>query len=1070
MNKLFLSLIFLLLSHSLFAQTIQITGKVTSAEDGQPIPGVTVVEKNTSNGTITNIEGIYNLSIPQGATVVYSFVGMNEEELVINSAGTYDVILVPSVEELDEVVLIGYGTKKKRDIIGSVSSVSSEDLKDSPTATFVSAMQGKAAGVFISSQSGVPGAKTNVQIRGVNTINLNSEPLWVIDGMPIYSGGGLETSHGSIEQDPMSLINVNDIESIEVLKDAKATSIYGSRGTNGVIIITTKSGKKNQSSLNVNYSTGIANLTRQPSDIGFANTSEWLYYIDKAKLNSGLDPFDPDEITNFFKDDPLATLTRSQMDRINTNWFDHILQQGSFHDINVSTTRGMDKGSMFISVNYNNTKSVLTENWLRRLSARTNVDFQPTEYIRMGTRLNFNYSKNTRVAQQMGGATGNNSAGASAGFGKANFDAQTWYPIYNHSHPSGYWNPLAANLVAAIDPDNHHDVIDNYRGIGTLFTEVFIPGVEGLKIRAEGAADIIQNNSVIYVSDVIREEGSWAREQVVTNNNINYNVVGNYDKDFGENHNLLMTAGMEWQRLFRYNRFLEGQNLTGTYQQLGRPSDFLAMSAGLNNEEYLKAYLARVDYKFMDRYLVGLSYRRDGSSKFQGDKKWGDFPAISAGWILSDEEWANFNVLNFLKLRGSFGITGNKNIANNMYTTIVTNNPNDRYGELGLIAGGSRFVNIANPDITWETTENFDIGLDYGIFQNRINGSISYYVRNVSDILLRVGFPPSAGIGYTFDNVGNMRNWGWDFDIHSTNFNTLSGFKWVTDLNISLNQNKVTALTDRYDNENIGIDTGNRTRTFTGGQLRTFFMSDWVEVDPERGVDMIREIDYQHWQETGEYIFTGRLVPATQNNQERNRVPLEGKTSLPTYFGGFTNTFSFKGVSLLASFIFSGGNYLYDYWEQRTTSPEYGQTILRTAIEDHWEEPGDVARYPMLVWRNTYPYGWDTEIPNPEWEGDPDDPRATGYWVEQNTSYLSESKYMDKYLYKADFIRLKTLQLSYSFGQNFTNRLGLGSLMIYVAGANLLTITDFKGWDPETGAQSLPPLKTYTFGVNLSLK
>ncbi len=1065
--------IFLLAGVGAVAQTIAVSGTVVHFEGNVPIQGASILEKGTTNGTITDAQGRFSLSVRSGATIQISFVGMFTEEIIITSADPVQVIMIPTMEELEEFVVIGYGTRKRRDIIGSVASVSGDDLKALPSASITSALQGRAAGVQVTNTSGVPGSQVNIRIRGESSISINTSPLWIIDGMPVYSGGGLERTIGSTSQDPMSMLNLNDIESIEVLKDAAATSIYGSRGSNGVILVTTKSGKKGVGGTNVNFSSGITTLNRTPEDIGFTNTSEWFSLVDKARANSGLPAFDPFDIIKFYRDQPVAMLSREQAEMINTNWFDQILRTGSFNDMNVSSSRGGEAGSFFLSLNYNDTESILKENYFKRFSTRANFDFNPVDNMTVGSRLNFSFTENTRVQQQVGGAVGAGGGGSNAGWGNANRVSLPWFPIYNPSHPSGYWNPMSgANLVGSLDPNNHHDVVEQYRGLGSIFLDYKVPFIQGLNIRSEASIDFIQNNSVYWVSEYLRELGSYAADRAVTRKSFNYNAYGNYNQSFGE-HSLHATFGAEWQTISRYTRNMSGQNLTGTYKQLGNPSDYLEIFAGLNEEEYLLGYIGRLDYRFRDKYYAGVSLRRDGSSKFLSEQRWQIFPAYSAGWIISDEDFFQFNWMDMLKFRGSFGRTGNKDINPNLFQTNFTNNRNDRYGDPSLIPGGSRIANLGTPSLTWETTNSYDVGFDYGLYRNRITGSIAYYRQDVDDLLLFSILPPSSGVNGVWNNIGNMRNQGLEFSIYSINMHKPEkAFRWSTDFNFSTNNNEVLSLTPMLDRDGRGVQSGNNI-SVTGGRLWAWYIAEFAGVDPEKGVDMIWEIDYDHWQATGKTVKTGRKIPATSTNLARNRIILEDKTRLPRFTGGMTNKLEYKGFDLNILVTFSGGHYIYDYEEKRSTMVQYGQVTLRKdMIGNTWEKPGDVSKYPMLSWDSQYPWGWDINIPNPEWNGDSDHPLANGYWVGGPGSavtygYNNETNSYSKYLYRGDYIRIQNIEFGYRFPSLLTSKMGLKGLRIYGSASNMFLWTlEYNGWDPETGGGVLPPLRVFNVGIS----
>ncbi len=1054
---------------SVEAQTRRISGTVTES-NGEPIPGATVLVKNTQIGTLTDTDGNYSLDVPSGNNVlVFSFVGLKTEEVEINNRSVINIIMQTQSVDLDELVVVAYGTQKKRDVIGSVASVKSEELARIPTTTFDQALQGMAAGVQVTSSSGVPGSPVSIKIRGISSISSGTDPLWIVDGMPIYSGGGLERTQGSTGQSPMSLINPNDIESIEVLKDAAATAIYGSRASNGVIIITTKQGTKGKGSTTVDYKFGVADLVRKAEDVGFANTLEWFDLVETARRNSNNgeeNPFRPNDILAFFPE-PRMELARNEALSINTNWFDEILQIGNFHEVNLSSTRGFERGSFYVSTNYRKDISVLKSNEFERFSGRVNIDFEPVKNFKVASRISFSYTNNDRVKTAVGGAVGQSGGGTQGGFGRANRQALPWFPIYDNSYGHGYWNPLSGNnLVAGIDKEFTIDQVKNYRSIGGLFFEYGIPKIQGLSLKSEITYDFIQNNSVFWITDILREEGSYASEQAVTRLSINYNLFASYARQFGENHFVSAVAGTESQRTSAYTRQLEGQNLKGTYKQIGRPDDMLSMFGGLGGEKYLRAFFGRADYKFKDRYLAGASFRRDGISNFEPEFRWGTFTAFSAGWILTEESFLeNFKPMNFLKIRGSFGQTGNENIPANKTVTTYSVSTGSRYGTQDLISAGTRVSNIGVPSLTWETTNNVDFGFDYGFSNNRVSGSVAYYYQNVTDMLLASSLPPSAGVagGQIWSNIGDMKNRGFEFSIKSVNFDK-NRFNWTTDFNITTNSNKVTRLTPELDVSGKGI--GGTTRAVTGESLWTFFMPEYAGVDQERGVNLIYEIDVDHYNATGETVKTGRVIPATNNNLSNHRVLLTGKTSIPKWYGGLNNTFKLGNFDVSMLISFSGGDYFYDYEEQRTTDVQYGQVVLRKdMIGNTWTPENRDAKYPELRWQGSYPWDWDPEAST----NDPLAPNGKGDWVERPGNYKNEQYNFSKYLYKADFARLKNLMAGYTIPAELTRRAGISNLRMFVSGTNLLTWTpEYKGWDPETQGVNLPPLKYLTFGATVT--
>ena len=1043
-------------------QTTMVQGTVTSNEDNESLPGVNVVEKGTTNGTVTNLEGEYNLTVSEGSTLVFSSVGFTTEEVAIGNRSVINLTMSQDIQQLQELVVVGYGTQKKREVIGSVASVSGESLKQVPMPSFDAALQGMASGVQVQNSSGVPGSPTRVLIRGTNSISSGTDPLYIVDGMPIYSDrNGLSNSTSAANQSPLSTINPNDIESIEILKDAAATAIYGSRGSNGVILITTKSGKQGQSRLEANVSTGFSSLSVTPDDIGFTNTTQYFSLMDQARANSGLSTFNPSLVTNLFIDDEVSELSREEAMNVNTDWYDALLRTGGFTDVNFSASNGSEKGSYYISANIRDDKGLIINNSFKRYSLRANLDFKPVENLSVGTRLNFAYTKNLRVPGQ-----GSNSG---AGFGAIGLTTLPWWKIYNENDETGYWNPRSGNLVANMDEDLRLDKVDQYRGLGGLFVEYQLPWVEGLAIRGEASADIIQNNSVYWISDVLREDGSYAIDRAVTSNNYNYNLFATFNRGIGD-HNFNVVAGTESQEINRYRRQATGQNLIGRYQQLGSPADRLDMFAGLEGERYLRAYFGRANYSYKDRYMVGISLRSDGSSAFTEDNRWGTFTAFSAGWILSDEDFFDLPVFSLVKLRGSFGQTGNQNIPGNL--DITRYRDDRRYGTDDLATGGTSVQSIGNSSLTWETTDSYDLGIDFGLLEDRISGSVAYYSQQVDDLLLEVPVPVSTGLDGSssiWANAGSLSNSGFEFSLSTINIHN-TNFKWSTEINFTTTYNEVKGLNKEVDESGQGI-ISDITLTRTGGRLGAFFLAEYAGIDRDRGIELIYEIDRDLYLETGQTEKTGRKIPATLANIRDHRVFHEEASGLPSYFGGLTNRFEYKGFDLNIFLTFMGGNHIYDYARNRTSYAQRGQRWLRSdLIGNTWSPDNPDAEYPELRWDSGYNFTWDAE---------------DGAIIEGVGNYNNETFFHDRFLQKGDFLRLRNLQVGYTLPGSVLSKINLNNLYVYLAGTNLLTFTAYEGWDPEvvrTGGSSqqvnlsqgrvnvpeLPQLRTYSLGLNVT--
>lgn len=1051
-------------------QKIKISGTIKDATTGEPVAGANIIIEGSTAGTVSDADGKFSIDVTSGTTLIVSFLGYNTERIVTGEVTEIIVNLVPDIKSLEEVVVVGYGTTKKRDVIGSVSQVSGEDVQLVSTTTFSAALQGRAAGVNIRETSGTPGAPISIQVRGVGSINSATDPLWIIDGMPVYSGDGLGKSSGTVSQNPMSTINPNDIQSIEVLKDAAATAIYGSRGSNGVIIVTTKSGAKGKGkgTVTFDYSTGVSDLTKSPESFGFANTTEFFEILDIAKKNGGRGVFEPGDILN--ANFP-TSISRDDALKVNTNWFDYVLRKGSFKDANFSYTQGLEKGSVFASFGYRNDKAVNVGNDFDRLTGRINLDLEPVKNFKTGAKLSLMHTNNYRNKTE--NANPGISTGNVGGFGSAIMGALPWYPVYDENNPSGYWNPGAGNLGVISRRDLMLDNKKTYRGLGTLYVEYDIPWVKGLSVRSEGSTDIIIDNSTNWISGTVLNSGkTYVYEGSISRISYNYNAYLKYIAEIGKIHSFNVVAGTESQNTSQYTREIEGRDPVGYNQEMGSTSPGIKdnIAGYLGSERYIRSFFGRANYKLMDKYMVGISMRRDGSSAFSSDVRWGNFVAFSAGWVISDENFFTplRKYFSLFKLRGSFGQTGNESIPNNRNINTITNSAGNRYGTTEIMPAGTS-ITVGNRDITWEKTDSYDAGVDFGLFDNRISGSVAFYNKNVSDMLLLVSTPPSAAIGSVYQNVGNMKNWGWEFNISSVNMN-MGDFKWNTTFNFTTNHNKILSLTPEM--ERLKGST-----LFVDGRLGLFKMCEYAGIDPERGVHMIWEIDRTVYDETGEFVKTGRKIPFTDTNSGLHEMVLNDKSSIPTFYGGFDNTFSFKGIELGVFFTFSGGNYVYNSREKEWTAVSNGYWVKKKdLLTGSWTTPGQTdARYPLLFMEGFAPATtkWDVNATDPNtglkgWWANPD---INNIVVTTKETYdKNGGKQLTKYLEKADYLRLKSITLGYNIPKSFSRKLYMENLKIFGSATNLWTKTKYTGFDPETAANPsiLPSVKTFSIGASVT--
>ncbi|NJM94334.1 MAG: TonB-dependent receptor, partial [Cytophagales bacterium] len=548
------------------------------------------------------------------------------------------------------------------------------------------------------------------------------------------------------------------------------------------------------------------------------------------------------------------------------------------------------------------------------------------------------------------------------------------------------------------------------------------------------------------------------------------NLFLNYNRQWGM-HSLNAVAGAESYVTQGTAQVTSATNLVGNVQQLGSinqpPGDIREAYSFLNRENYIRSYFTRFNYVMNERYILGLSMRLDGSSRFLGDNRWSYFPALSAGWIISDELFMSplAKTLTLLKLRGSFGITGNQDIGNNETLTTYSNEVDNRYGEAGLISGGTVVTKLGNPDIIWETTESYDVGLDFGLWNDRVSGYLAYYTKTVSDLLLNRRLPPSTGTSNKSirENIGDMRNYGWEFDVIGTAVKS-NDFDLKFNFNLTTNDSRILALAPELDEKGVGIQHSDEfwRRNRSGYRLGVYYMAWDAGVDPNRGVNTIYELDQEHFRATGETRQTGRVIPATKFNLENNKFYHQDKSPIPTLFGGFGFQTRYRQFDLSASFTYERGRYIYDYNMQRTTDVQRGQAVLRTdLIGNTWTAAHPNATYPELAWNGTYNWDWDTAQVDPM-------TNLKGTWVQRTGNYINETEQWSKYLFRADYLRLRNVQIGYSLPPALAHSLRMQSMRIYVSGTNLwYKAFGYEGWDPETGGNDLPPLKIYAAGINV---
>ncbi|WP_229118749.1 SusC/RagA family TonB-linked outer membrane protein [Bacteroides finegoldii] len=1028
------------------AQSFQVTG-IVKDQKGEPLVGVSVLEKGTTNGVVTDLDGKFAIRVTSGSSMlVITYMGYMKKELSVQRGKILDVSLQEDVSELDEVMVIAYGTKKKRDVIGSVTKVKSDDLVLSTGGRFENALQGKAAGVQIVND-GIAGNTPQIKIRGIRSVSSGTDPLWVVDGMV---GGDA------------SNLNFYDIESIEILKDAAATAIYGSRGSNGVIIVTTKRGKQGTPQFSISYEYGVTSLTKK--NLGIASTEEYFEVMDLARQHTGKEAFDPQrDVIKPFWNNCESEITREEAMLQHHDYVGMTTRTGFYHDLNVSVTQGSESVSNYASFNYRKDETNLKGRGLESYSARLNTDYKKG-LLSLGVQAFGRFRVMDNVSY---------------------WDYSPlvpWYKIYDENSPSGYWNPrmgngaTGMNPMALIDGRYRDNESRNLNLRLNAYIELAIPKVKGLAVRADASLGYgnSQNNS--WTSNMITRNNNLDGDSGSRNKNTSYSqqyhLFGKYKATFGL-HGIDAVVGIESSRGYTDYLTLSGKKLTGNFQELSGIGTYNSNSTGyISGENYGMSFFSRLDYKFMERYLVGASFIREGSSKFVKENRWANFFSASAGWIISDEAFMkSFDWISMLKLRGSYGETGNQNIPSEATITSYAMKPKQFYDGTPNMYMWS----VPNKGAKWEKTKSIDVGIDYAFFNNRLNGSIAYYRQNVDDMLLKVQLPASAGIpdknfsinfnNSMWANIGSMYNEGFEFDI---NYNVINAkdFSWSTGFNLTYNRNEVTALSPDVDTKGTGIiNTRPGVITKKGLPIGTYFLAEWAGVDPEKGIGLIYEIDQDVYSKTGRTVKTGNVIPATGNNINKNRIIQDGKSGMPKVYGGWTNNFTYRNFDLSFMFYFSTGNYIYNRWMDINSKAGDGRNnVIAGLVGDSWQQPGDNSKYPEIRWGNQY---------NIKDDGTP----GTG-------NYGSNDVGTTQFLEKASFLRLKNLTFGYTLPENLCRKIAISKLRLYVTATNLFTITDFSGWDPEVrlsnnknGANSqgilfqgneMPQIRNFSIGASLN--
>lgn len=1020
MKKAVLALLILVSSFAGFAQGLQVKGVVTSADDGQPIPGVSVVVKGTTTGMITDLNGSYSLNAPGNSTLVFSFVGMKTQEIQVSGRTIINIVLAPEQTDIDEVVVVGYGTQKKSLVTGAISKVSSDELRKTSDMRVTQALQGKTAGVVISSNSGQPGDQVSIRIRGIGT-NGDAEPLYIIDGLPM-SGSGTD------------FLNSNDVESIEVLKDAASSAIYGARGANGVILITTKSGKK-ASKMVVTYDGyyGVQNPWRK---LRLLNNPEYIMLTNEAAMNGGLSPkFSAADIANY---------------TANTDWQDEMFNYDApKQNHSISFNGGTDKISYSSSINYFKQEGIVAKGKsdFEKFGYRLNT-IAEFGFLKFGTNLNLAYISSKGIE-------------TNTHFGTGLGQAINMPPIVPVKYEDGSWGTPEhfglglqeiTNPIAMLDKLNSSTKTSKV--IGGLFAEIDFgkinPSLKGLNFKSTYSGEMALVNtrgySPFYYLDAMhftitdkatRSMDVWSRW--------NFENVLTYDKTIDTHHFTLMAGTTAFKDMH--------ENLSGEksdvifddfeHAYIDNATNPESANAGGGYEEHTVASLfSRINYDYLDRYMLTATIRRDGSSRFGSENKYGYFPSVAAGWVMSREDFlSGASAIDLLKLRASWGQNGSESIGNFRYTSVIGNSNIYYFGDSKTQYNGTQPTRIANPSLKWETSEQANIGLDFATLESSLRVTLDYYVKTTKDWLVEAPIPMLVGNSAPTINGGTVRNSGFEGEVsYKKQFGKLY---FNASVNGAYNKNEV-------------LEIQNLEKRLTGGdggfgQSGVLF----AEVGTPMGAFYAIKTDgiFQTEEEISAYVNStgGKIQPKAKPgdikfidaNGDGKILPddrVESGSPYPDFTGGLNLNLEYKGFDVNMFIYAALGQEVYD----ATRRYDMNGTNYRADWLNRWTGPGTSNYYPRVT------------------------------FVDDNENMKTAS---DFFIHDGSFVRLRNITLGYTLPKSVTDYMKIKNLRFYVTAENLLTFTSYKGYDPEIGGGVFsngidhgiyPQARTVLGGVNIT--
>jgi TonB-linked SusC/RagA family outer membrane protein len=974
------------------AQNVTVSGEITDATTREPLIGVSVVVKGKSaQGSVSDINGKYSLNVPEGATLVYSFIGYKTHEEKIDSRKVVNVMLYESTELLDEVVVIGYGTMRKSDLTGSLTSVKGEKMSEFTVPNPILALQGRAPGVVITTNTGAPEGNFTVRIRGVNSIQGGNDPLYIIDGMPANA----------------SSVNSMDIQSVEVLKDASATAIYGSRGANGVILITTKKGKVEGTSVTYEGSYGIQSVIAK---LDLMDGTEWATFYNEQQLN--------DSGKEFFTAEQVATFGKG------TDWQSLVFENAPIQNHNISISSGNEKTQIYISGSAMLREGIIPNSKYNKLNIRSSINHAINKYF--DVELISSYARTATDRQDSGGG---NRGGSLIGSIYSTPSVLTPYnedgTYRNHQLAYPFMSNALYNAMNLINETSK----ETKANLTTNNLAVTYKPVNGLSLKISGGVENLDYRQDTYrTSKYLYGTNSASVSHDEQTTLINENIA-NYNATFNEKHRIDLTGGFTYQQYIGTSMGVSGSGFISDApktHQIGAASLFGTPSTGYSKWA-LMSYLVRANYSYMSKYLATISFRADGSSRYSKGDKWGYFPSVALAWRLSEEAFLrDIEAISNVKLRAGYGETGSTAIGAYRTLNMLSQGKTPVNGDLYTYYAASTTL---PSNLKWETTAQYNIGLDMAFFDHRLRITADYYDKTTRDLLNTVSLPASSGYGSTVRNIGKMSNKGFELMLEGDLFRN-NDFRWTASANIAFNKNRVKEL---YEGEDV-----------YGSRVGLSYIEDFVNLVREgEPIGVFFTYKEDGYDENGYLKYRDVDDNGTLDNKDKF---ITGNPH-PDFTYGFNSDIAFKGFEF--SFFFQGsqGNDIFNISETANLDYGMGLNMKREVLYSHWKasntaEQNAVAKYPKIV-------------------------------------RSQRMNYSDRYVEDGSYLRLKNVQIAYNLpvGKWKVNN-WLKGMKIYASGQNLLTFTGYSGLDPEINSWggninlgfdylTYPNVKTITFGAKV---